>query len=396
MGKNKCIFNDLDLLIIISYLVAFLVGFIYPVFFYSNEMFFPTYVPSEGQLGSDLFETFTQTKNPSLVLYSPLAKVLFALFSLIPFTIAYKIQTVLSIILLILLCYKILPRIADRRNFYISTFFLITILASYGFQFELQRGQWNLITIFLIFYSLLLFKNGNKNASILFFSLAVHLKVFPLIFVLMFFNNNSSWEQNIIHYIKILIFNCILLFILGWDSFIIYFKGLMNFAGEPFLWIGNHSIAAFVYKFSSQFHNIKYLTQILFLIYLICLLIVILISSKNKLPFYNKYLLFLLIVGALIIPTVSHDYTIPFINLALMFYIFNTNRKVDLKEGILLLFLILFNFLMYFSYTNYVGIFEYFFKNKFLLIFTSGLIVTLMCIRDYFLIQKPDENILKT
>lgn len=391
MRRIKAMFENLETVVIVSFLLAFFIGFIYPVFFYSNEMFFPQYVPANSQLGSDLNQTIAMAKNPSIVLYSPLAKIIFNLFNKLSAGLAFKIITVISITLLLLLCYKIIPQLAGKNNFFISTFFLVTILMSYGFQFELERGQWNLICIFLIFYSLLLFKNGNKNISILFFSLAVHLKVYPLIFILLFIDNKNSWKQNLIFFMKILIINSILLFIMGWDSLMIYIKSYIEFTTKPYVWIGNHSIAAFVNKIAEHYLDIKYLAQILLLAYMLCLFIVVLISFKLKLTFFNKYLLFLLMVGALIIPSVSHDYTLPLINLALFYFIINTSKSVNLKEGILLMVLTLFNFLTYYSYTNYIGVFEYFFKNKFMLIFTSGLIVTFMCLMDFIKMQKHNR-----
>ena len=367
---------------IFSFIISFIVGFIYPVFFHSEEMYFPRYVPSEGNLGSDLYATFTMV-NGGVLPYPPLAIIIFRLFSLLPINIAFKIITTISLILLFLLCFLIIPKTSKNNNIFVSTFIFITLLTSYGFQFELQRGQWNFICIFLIYFSLLLFKNGNKNLSVVFFSLAVHLKVYPLIFIILFIDDFSSVKKNIIHILKIVMFNLVLVLLIGVDVHIKFLKNIFEFANLPYMWKGNHSISSFVSMVNDNILNIHYLSQGLYLIYFICLLIVLVISFRMKLHFYNKYVLFLLTVGTLIIPSVSHDYTLPLITLALLYFILNSKTIFKAGFGAIYMGLISIIFFTHYSYTNYMGLFEYFFLNKFLLLFSSALLVTCLCIKEY-------------
>jgi uncharacterized membrane protein len=63
---------------------------------------------------------------------------------------------------------------------------------SYELIHEIERGQWNLISIFLV-YSALVYKKEEKYIlSILIFTLAIQIKVFPLIFIVLFIYNTNN------------------------------------------------------------------------------------------------------------------------------------------------------------------------------------------------------------
>ena len=78
------------------------------------------------------------------------------------------------------------------------TLTLVTGLFSYGFQFELKQGQWNLIAFLFSVAAIYLFHQKPKYrwAAYLLFSISVQLKLFPAIFVFTLIDDFTDWKNN--------------------------------------------------------------------------------------------------------------------------------------------------------------------------------------------------------
>ncbi|MBK8823582.1 MAG: DUF2029 domain-containing protein [Anaerolineales bacterium] len=114
----------------------------------------------------------------------------------------------------------------QKKMTILPVFFFITGLFSYGFQFELERGQFNLISVSLALTSIWIFHKYPKIRwlSYLFFTMAVQLKMYPLIFILGLIDNWQDWKGIIKRFALLFIVNFAALFILGYKNFILYLQ----------------------------------------------------------------------------------------------------------------------------------------------------------------------------
>ena len=238
----------------------------------------------------------------------------------------------------------------QKKMTILPVFFFITGLFSYGFQFELERGQFNLISVSLALTSIWIFHKYPKIRwlSYLFFTMAVQLKMYPLIFILGLIDNWQDWKGIIKRFALLFIVNFAALFILGPKNLVLYLQILGNFSsiGSTSNWIGGHSISAFVNLLSAiitgEYVNPDWVwLQILFtLIVLICFAIIVYRAYKQNLPGPNAALLLGCAVLAQLLPSVSFDYTLSMLPVVLAL-VFSDIRKIDrgLSASIFLLIL---------------------------------------------------------
>jgi hypothetical protein len=217
----------------------------------------------------------------------------------------------------------------NPKGNYSIVFFLFAIgLISYGLQFELERGQYNVPTFLLGMLAVYLyhFHHRFRYIGYFLFSLAVQLKVFPAIFILMFVKDWRDWKGNLKRFAGIGLFNLALLFVLGPRVFTDFFDAISSQLLSPLWnWNGNHSIQAFVFNLMKDGYGLlapetvaslaRYSSLIatgLLLIFIVCLLLLLVFSFRYNERGMNSYLLMVCSIGALIIPT-SNDYTLSFL-----------------------------------------------------------------------------------
>ncbi|MBK9207971.1 MAG: hypothetical protein IPL71_06595 [Anaerolineales bacterium] len=239
----------------------------------------------------------------------------------------------------------------QKKMTILPTFYFITGLFSYGFQFELERGQFNLISVSLALTSIWIFHKYPKIRwlSYLFFTMAVQLKMYPLIFILGLIDNWQDWKGISKRFVLLGVMNFVTLFILGYKNFITYLQVIKQYAADGAAtsnWIGGHSISAFVNLLSAtitgEYVNPDWVwLQILFtLIVLICFAIIVYRAYKQNLPGPNAALLLGCAVLAQLLPSVSFDYTLSMMPVVLAL-VFSDIRKIDrgLSASIFLLIL---------------------------------------------------------
>ena len=123
----------------------------------------------------------------------------------------------------------------------------ITGLTSYGFQFELERGQFNVIAMALCFSAIFLFHRKPKLSwlAYILFTIAIQLKLYPAIYILFFVRDWKDILANLRRFLCLGIVNIALLFILGWGVFLDFLNSLRGTAIDQMIWVGNLSIRSF-------------------------------------------------------------------------------------------------------------------------------------------------------
>jgi len=321
--------------IIVGFLGAYVLLFIFPMFFNPEHrlQYFYRYLPDKYPIGLDL-STITESIRAWLIngqgpyqnqeiFYPPLHHILIAPILLFNYPKNYYLLVAIILVSFSILTFLIPVSVGERRNFSIPVFFFVTALFSYGFQFELERGQFNVITFTLCILSIYLFyfHKSFRYLAYLFFSFSVHLRLYPAIFIVMFINDWTVWKQNLKRLFGILVLNLMLLFVLGYSQLIMFFQALTQKLGPSWTWVGNHSLTSFVYNLTNSGFGLfdqgtltwlkehsTFITVTLLAYFVICFVFVVLKDFLKKKRGLNPDLLLICTVGALIIPSVSHDY----------------------------------------------------------------------------------------
>jgi hypothetical protein len=226
----------------------------------------------------------------------------------------------------IILLFLLIPALTNAKHVSsLSVFFFLTVIFSYGMQFELERGQLNAIAFTLCVLAVYLFHyhESFRHLSYLLFSLAIQLKIYPAIFIFMFIKDWRDWN-NLLRFLGLALFNFALLFALGYSIFADFFRALIDNLGITLTFPGNHSLKAFIYNLTDSGFGLlqpatvswlkgnSSLIEALFsAFYFLCLLAVLVKAYKSKEHGINLDLLLICTIGAMILPAVSIDYKLP-------------------------------------------------------------------------------------
>ncbi len=312
----------------------FLLYFIKPAFlnpYHKLELFgsFPAMEP----IGADLREYLNFSKallergspyiSPNY--YPPLESVFFLPLTFTTPDRAYVIMTLVSYLCFLGITF-LFPLSLAREKRAIPTLAFITIagLFSYGFLFEIERGQYDLVVVALCFAGLYLYHYHPRWRWLgyLLFTLSIQIKLFTGIFMLCFTRDWRAWKRNLLRWGGLLIVNLAALFALGPKVFFDFINAIRSQMQSPsYVWLGNHSIYSFtkmvlekIIAHGVDHHNpilLTYQTLIqisLFGFYGLCLATVLWISYRKRLSPLNPILILVLAVGSMVIPSTSHDY----------------------------------------------------------------------------------------
>lgn len=315
--------------ILLGFLISYLLFFVRPIFFSSQVMQFPKYVPGINPIGVDLKQMLSyseswfiakQTPYIGANLYPPLASVLFAPLLTVKFSLAYKIVTLVNVLFYVLITLVLPLRIGKARQVSsLLMLFFITGLFSYGFQFELERGQFNVIAASICFIAIWIYHYHNRYRHLAYFlfTISVQLKVFPAIFIVMLITDWHDWKNNIKRFLVLSTVNFALFFALGTSVFLDFIKAIKAQTVSPYIWIGNHSIRSFVTLVSKMaskhgwawVNEYSGLVQLALLaIIAVCIFLIMIQAYQQKQNGVDAHLLLACTIGALLIPSVSHDY----------------------------------------------------------------------------------------
>ena len=315
--------------VLFGFLFTFIALFVVPVYLNpASTMKFYQYIPVLSPIGHDFRDivsssyTWFHFGTVPTTLYPPFTLIFFAPFTWLSYEVGYKILAGL-----ILACYLFTTWILPRRmNNHTNTsafalLIAVTGILSYGFQFELERGQWNLIAFSFCLASIYLFHKQPKYRwlAYLLFTLSVQLKLFPAIFVLTLIDDLSDWKSNLRRIFALGGINILALFILGPDPIFKTVMSLNRFspgASSHF----NHSLVSFtLFLFSKgvlpQKRLVLWLTAnewlpelLLFALFGSCFLIILSREFKRKATGFSPYIFLACFIGACIIPSISFDY----------------------------------------------------------------------------------------
>ena len=398
--------------VIIGFLATFLIFFVTPMFLNENWgiYYFIRYLPDARPIGLDLRTTMSvvtpwvqmrESPYPDLF-YPPLTYILFAPFALINYPESYVLITFLTIISFCSLAVLAAFLISPRADYSLVVLFFITGLLSYGFQFELERGQFNVITFFICTLAVYMFHRHDRFRYLAYvlFSAAIHVKLYPAIFILMFVKDWRDWRGNIRRWLGLGVLNFLLLFALGYREFLGFVDTVMVQILTPsWAWNGNHSLQAFVFNFLRDGYglvsqetltvlqeNEGLIKFILLVVILGCILAVVVRAYRLNEKGFNPYLFGICALGALIIPT-SNDYTLPILAAPLAVFFSSLPSVHDFRMKWLSILLILISALAYGSILYPFKYKPYYMNNSFPPLFIILLALTFL----YFLRKKPSN-----
>lgn len=322
--------------VVMGFLGVFILFLVAPMFLNADWsiLYFIKYLPDRRPIGLDLRTTmdvvtpWVETREspyPDLF-YPPLTYILFAPLSLLNYPSSYVLITFLTLLSFCTLTALAALLLSPGRDRSILMLFFASGLVSYGFQFELERGQFNVITFLLCALAVYIFHRHYefRYLAYLLFSAAIHIKLYPAIFILTFVRDWRDWKSNLKRWLGLGVLNFVLLFALGYREFIGFVDTVMIQIRTPtWAWNGNHSLQAFVFNLMRDGYglvspeilavlqkNSGTLTYFLLAVILGCILAVVVRAYLLKENGFNPFVFGVCTLGALIIPT-SNDYTLP-------------------------------------------------------------------------------------
>ena len=323
------------LVIFAAFVVCHVALFIRPVFLNSDrDMHFPKYVSKIAPIGCDLrymlsySQSWMSGNTPYIGdnLYPPLSAVFFSPLALLDERFAYAIMTATTL-LAFLAAIIWAPFLVFKRP-EIKSFLPVAILGllSYGLQFEIERGQFNVIAGSLALLAVCLFHAERRIPRIvpyLIFVIAVQLKVYPAIFVLAFVRPADRWSRVLSRWVLLGVVNVGCLVALGPRVFVDFLGAIRAHMIQPYCWIGNHSLRSFVWvlertrlaDYSARIGTIMLVAIVL--AFSLTLYVLVRRRPERSLP----YFVLTATCVALILPAVSHDYTLPLLAMAYVLFV---------------------------------------------------------------------------
>lgn len=401
---------DLPLIVWVSlgFLFVYLVFFVTPVFLNHNlEMKYPVdYLPNINPIGNDLSVLirhmrgwFYEHQSPYTVhFYPPLTFILFSPLLLIKDQLlVYRIFTLFSLICYFLLAILAL-KLMQKRNIPMWILLFCTGLFSYGFQFELERGQYDIFTFLLCIWAIYIFRYHQRHRLLayLLFSISIQLKLYPAIFIVMFVDDWRDWKNNLLRFAGIGVFNFLLLFVMGSQIFLEFVHMASTQLLTPeWIWIGNHSINSFVDMLTRDGFNILTpgtlealrgysgaISNLFLIIFLIAFTTAIYISASKTQEEIDGFLLLTCMIGAMIIP-VSNDYKLSLLPLPMAVFYASIPEWKNIFHKIISIPLIFTISVTYFSMFVSYKYKPYFLNNAFPALFLVLLFATILNLIRY-------------
>ena len=396
--------------IMVGFLLSYLLFFVSPMFFNSIQrmQYFINYLPDKYPIGNDMIvmldlarDWFFQGQSPySVQFYPPLTYIFYAPALLISdYALLFRLFTFITLVSYFILTFFIPAKISADENKPLILLFFITGLISYGFQFELERGQYNVFTFLLCMLSIYIFHYHPKRRIVAYilFSLSVQLKLYPAIFVVLLVDDWQNWKDNLRRFVYLGIVNFVLLFSMGYQIFIEFMTSVLHQISTPgWGWNGNHSIKAFVGNLAKDGfgllssnslvfvnQNSEFIGNILLLIVLASVLSGVLIHHLKKEKGIDGYLLFICTIAALTIP-ISNDYTLSILAAPMAIFLCSLAENWNTRFRIVLILSVV---ILTFAYSSMLIPFKYkpqFMSNSFPSLFVIMILTTFLNFIRYF------------
>lgn len=134
----------------------------------------------------------------------------------------------------------------ERRACSLGLFSLLGfwLFTSYGFLFEAERGNMNVIALFFALLSVwwLLRFPASIWVPAIFLAIAIGLKIYPGILLVLLF-----WRHRWRAALPVVVANAALLLVTGPHNLWLFLENNINMQSEPSLWVGNHSAVSFAH-----------------------------------------------------------------------------------------------------------------------------------------------------
>ena len=322
---------------VFTFLVLYVLFFVYPMFFFNIKVqYFVKYIPDAWvtRIGFDLGTTMDHIQDwlvdnvspyvDGVVPYSPLTLAVFAPLLILGYPGYYKALTLVTLAVYLFATLWIPARMDPRKQYSLISVFSLLGLFSYGFQFELERGQFNVLAYALCLLAIYIYHYHHpfRYFAYLSFCLAIQLKLYPLIFIFMFIKDWQDWKGNIRRWLGLGLLNFALLFVLGYRLGMEFITSItarqLHFQSSR---TEDLSISGFVYFLTTEeLDSIgagaltpygQALELLFLLVFGTCLVALLAHLYMHNRVGLNPYLLAVCTIGALIIPAGSFDYKLP-------------------------------------------------------------------------------------
>lgn len=325
-------------IVLLPFVLLYFTFYFVPVFLNTlNQMQFPIFVPKFDPIGIDLRWIWQIEKDwvasgfiypEKGVEHFPPAILLFFLWcGKLGFQTTYRIFSVITLTLYLVTAiaipYLIVKKCSlDKKLWLISIPFALVGLSAYGFQFEVERGQWNLLACCLAIWGVYLYWSGRNIArgfAIGLISVAIQLKLYPAIYVLAFFACRKNFKDGLKTLAMIAFINIGLLFIFGMDGFYLFFDAIIYTGKNTAYGVAQTSIGAFLWLMARDYPNYIFLAKAVLGLYFILLTYIIYLEVVEY-PAQGQEivsLLYLLTIVGLIVPPHSNDYKLSLMPLIL-------------------------------------------------------------------------------
>jgi hypothetical protein len=404
--------------VLTGFLIIFLMYFVQPMFFDAGRKFsyFVNYLPALDPIGNDLnyntraIQLLLQGKSPYELpfhFYPPLYHIVFAPLLLFGDQGKYFLMTGLT-----LLSFGLLFLLLWRKNgtsYGVFVFFFLTGLFSYGMQFELERGQFNVLTLLLVITGIWVYHYfpSFRLLAYTLWLIATHIKLYPAVFLLMFFTHWKNQKENFMTLVQLGILNIAAFLILGYKIFLQFVNAVITESRNP-LWLLpdkqpiNHSLKAFIDKLVknndgelpaklSGWLSISrsWVGVILLAIIVLCSVIILWRTLQNRPNLLHADALMLLLLLCFLLPSASIDYKLVLLAPGLAVVLANRTLPEPCWQKILFIGLII---LMVAAYS--LTLVPYHYRSGLLLTTFPMLFTILLCLTGLNLLNKSWNPVL--
>jgi hypothetical protein len=371
MQIRRLVQQTLNLPVVIWVLIGLLI--VYVLFFVSPLLlndtlrirYFTTYLPDKHPIGNDLIAVldlmkgwFFEGKSPyDVQFYPPFTYIFFAPLLLVSYYPTLFVWFTLASVVFYVLLTLVLPlKMAGVKNLPLTLLLFLPGLVSYGFQFELERGQYNVFTFLACLLAIYIFHHHPKRRLLAYvlFTISIQLKLYPAIFIVMFVDDWRDWKAVIRRFAGIGVVNFLLLFIMGGKVFSEFLHSVTTQIDTPgWGWNGNHSIKAFVGNLAKDGfgvlpadslaviqQNSGLIATLLLLIFLVIYFSTIVLNHLKNKPGIDNYLLMTCMIGALTIP-ISNDYTLSILTAPMILLLSGLPETKDVRNKFIYILLVL-------------------------------------------------------
>jgi hypothetical protein len=316
-----------------AFFVSYLVFFFFPVFLNSklDILYLNDFISDQGRMGFDIRSIVQRIENwlvqgqspyaDGFIGYPPLVIFLFSPFILADYPAYFRLITVLTILCYVASTLVIPLLIINRKDIHLLLLIFFTGLFSYGIQFELERGQFNVIAFTFCLLAIYLFHEREEFRywAYLLFTLSIQLKVYPVFFIVMFIRD---WRNNIRRLLGLAVINLSLLFILGYQMFRDFLRVIFAYQFDyDSNRYENLSIKGFVHSLAGGDivlipeslrtlvqQNIPLFEALFYTLLGVCFLSILARAYFDNGRRINPHLLLVCTICSLVIPSVSNDY----------------------------------------------------------------------------------------